>query len=167
MLSTQSPYPSALSSGSASANTTTTYMALPAKKQSGSMLNREGVFSSPTESEFSDGCDGFDSIRYGNLSSKHATWDAPTDMFPYRSWDEKKVAEWLHTIRCGQYESIFKGKVLHLLVALSSIRRPPADHRCLKQQTTLTVITSSIATRKYCRKWGSRKLAIEFAFPLR
>ncbi|KMU90697.1 kinase byr2 [Coccidioides immitis H538.4] len=62
-------------------------MTLPGKGQAGSMLNREGVFSSPTESEFSEGCDGFDSVRL---------------------WDEKKVADWLHSIRCGQYEAIFK-----------------------------------------------------------
>lgn len=29
-----------------------------------------------------------------------------------RSWDEKKVVEWLHSINCGQYESIFKGILL-------------------------------------------------------
>ncbi|EEP79507.1 hypothetical protein UREG_04353 [Uncinocarpus reesii 1704] len=86
MLSTQSPHPATLPSGPGSA-TTVTYMTLPSKKQSSSMLNREGVFSSPTESEFSEGCDGFDSVR---------------------SWDEKKVADWLHSIRCGQYEAMFK-----------------------------------------------------------
>lgn len=26
-----------------------------------------------------------------------------------RSWDEKQVTSWLHTINCGQYESLFKG----------------------------------------------------------
>lgn len=26
-----------------------------------------------------------------------------------RSWDENKVAEWLTSIKCGQYEAIFKG----------------------------------------------------------
>lgn len=88
-------------------------MALSGKKQSGSMLNREGVFSSPTESEFSDGCDGFDSIRYdGNLYTRNMSLGALTDISACRSWDEKKVAEWLHTIRCGQYENIFKGTYL-------------------------------------------------------
>ncbi|KAI1928269.1 ATP binding [Ophidiomyces ophidiicola] len=90
MLSAQSPYPSTLSSGPVPSSATTTipsYLTLPAKKPSGSVLTREGVFSSPTESEFSDGCDTFDSVR---------------------AWDEKKVIDWLHTIRCGQYEAIFK-----------------------------------------------------------
>lgn len=26
-----------------------------------------------------------------------------------RSWDEKQVISWLHTINCGQYEPLFKG----------------------------------------------------------
>ncbi|EHY56584.1 ATP binding [Exophiala dermatitidis] len=48
---------------------------------------QDGLFTSPTDSEFSDVYDGLDSIR---------------------AWDEKRVGEWLHSIRCGQYESLFK-----------------------------------------------------------
>lgn len=32
-----------------------------------------------------------------------------TDKFLHRSWDEKQVIDWLHSIRCGQYEALFKG----------------------------------------------------------
>lgn len=42
---------------------------------------------SPTDSEFSDGSDGLTGIR---------------------AWDENKVGEWLHSIRCGSYEPMFK-----------------------------------------------------------
>ncbi|KIX10532.1 uncharacterized protein Z518_01615 [Rhinocladiella mackenziei CBS 650.93] len=55
--------------------------------QMSSMALQDGLFSSPTDSEFSDVYDGLDSIR---------------------AWDEKKVGEWLHSIRFGQYESLFK-----------------------------------------------------------
>ncbi|KAI9836738.1 MAG: ATP binding [Sclerophora amabilis] len=44
-------------------------------------------FASPTESEFSDVFDGPDSVR---------------------SWDEKRVGEWLRSINCGQYEQLFR-----------------------------------------------------------
>lgn len=47
----------------------------------------EELFTSPTESDFSEIYDGLDAIR---------------------SWDEKRVGDWLHTIRCGQYEQLFK-----------------------------------------------------------
>ncbi|KAI9831362.1 MAG: ATP binding [Thelocarpon superellum] len=47
----------------------------------------QATYASPTESEFSDIYDGPDSVR---------------------SWDEKRVAEWLHSINCGQYEQLFK-----------------------------------------------------------
>lgn len=47
-----------------------------------------GAFLSPTESEFSQGDDGPESIR---------------------SWDEKRVGEWLRSISCAQYEQLFKG----------------------------------------------------------
>ena len=48
---------------------------------------QDRLFTSPTDSEFSDAQDVRDSIR---------------------AWDEKKVGEWLHTIRCGQYEPLFR-----------------------------------------------------------
>lgn len=52
-----------------------------------SLALQDELFTSPTNSEFSDVYDGLDSIR---------------------AWDEKRVGEWLHTIRCGQYESLFR-----------------------------------------------------------
>lgn len=57
------------------------------RSQMTSMALQDGLFTSPTDSEFSDVYDGLDSIR---------------------AWDEKKVGDWLHSIRCGQYESLFK-----------------------------------------------------------
>ncbi|PYH99466.1 MAP kinase [Aspergillus ellipticus CBS 707.79] len=45
------------------------------------------LFTSPTESSFSDVYDGLDAAR---------------------SWDEKQVVAWLHSINCGQYEALFK-----------------------------------------------------------
>ncbi|KAJ5906545.1 Protein kinase byr2 [Penicillium subrubescens] len=48
----------------------------------------EGMgYSSPTKSEFSEGQDELSAVR---------------------AWDEKKVVAWLHSIKCGQYESIFR-----------------------------------------------------------
>lgn len=47
---------------------------------------QDGIFTSPTDSEFSQKSDGLGSIRM---------------------WDEKQVADWLQSIRCGQYEQLF------------------------------------------------------------
>ncbi|CAI7664800.1 hypothetical protein PCG10_009539 [Penicillium crustosum] len=44
-------------------------------------------FASPTKSELSEGQDELASIR---------------------AWDERRVVAWLHSIKCGEYESIFK-----------------------------------------------------------
>lgn len=44
-------------------------------------------YASPTESEFSEAQDGHE---------------------PVRSWDERRVAEWLRAINCPQYEQLFK-----------------------------------------------------------
>lgn len=50
--------------------------------------HQDGVsFTSPTESEFSDAHDGLEAVK---------------------SWDEKQVIAWLHSINCGQYEPLFK-----------------------------------------------------------
>ncbi|KAI9805128.1 MAG: hypothetical protein M1825_000962 [Sarcosagium campestre] len=54
-----------------------------------------GAYISPTESSFSDLHDGLDTVR---------------------SWDEKRVGEWLRSINCGQYESLFKGQYLKMLL---------------------------------------------------
>ncbi|ETN40681.1 uncharacterized protein HMPREF1541_04960 [Cyphellophora europaea CBS 101466] len=54
---------------------------------SSSATVQDGLFTSPTDSEFSDASDGLDSIR---------------------NWDEKTVVDWLHSIRCGQYEQLFE-----------------------------------------------------------
>jgi mitogen-activated protein kinase kinase kinase len=48
---------------------------------------QDGIFTSPTNSEFSEVADGLESIR---------------------AWDEKRVIDWLHSIRCGQYEQVFR-----------------------------------------------------------
>lgn len=48
---------------------------------------QDNLFMSPTNSEFSESNDGLESIR---------------------AWDEKRVGEWLHSIRCGQYEPLFR-----------------------------------------------------------
>lgn len=50
-------------------------------------IQPENIFTSPTESEFSEARDGLDAVR---------------------AWDEKKVAEWLQSIRCSQYENLFR-----------------------------------------------------------
>ena len=57
------------------------------RTQVSSAALQDGIFTSPTNSEFSDVSDGLGSIR---------------------AWDEKRVVDWLHTIRCGQYEQLFK-----------------------------------------------------------
>ncbi|KAL1954682.1 hypothetical protein VTO42DRAFT_834 [Malbranchea cinnamomea] len=87
MLSSQSAYQGNLPLSSSSQLTvTTSYATVPGSKQYSSNP-RDGAFTSPTASEFSGPCDAPESIR---------------------SWDEKNVIDWLHSIRLGQYESLFK-----------------------------------------------------------
>lgn len=55
---------------------------------SGDNHSAGNTFLSPTESEFSANDGGEESIK---------------------SWDERKVGEWLRSIGCSQYEQLFKG----------------------------------------------------------
>ena len=57
------------------------------RTQVSSAALQDGIFTSPTNSEFSDASDGLGLVR---------------------AWDEKRVTDWLHSIRCGQYEQLFK-----------------------------------------------------------
>ncbi|OAX78599.1 STE/STE11 protein kinase [Emergomyces africanus] len=90
MLSSQPQYSAGLplrTPSQLSSSIPTPYMPLPSHTPGIPTATRDGPFHSPTDSEFSDGSDGLDSVR---------------------SWDEAKVIDWLHSIRCGQYEALFK-----------------------------------------------------------
>jgi len=86
LASSKAPFPLSISSSSQQM-ATRNFSESSHKTQLSSLALQDGLFTSPTDSEFSDVYDGLDAIR---------------------AWDEKKVGEWLHTIRCGQYESLFK-----------------------------------------------------------
>ncbi|KAF3482415.1 MAP kinase kinase kinase Ste11/SteC [Arthroderma uncinatum] len=88
MLTSQpAPYAQAFPMAPQQSAMSASYANLPLQKPANGVASRENLFTSPTESEFSEGADQLD---------------------PIRSWDEKKVGEWLHSIRCGQYEPVFK-----------------------------------------------------------
>ncbi|RPA83771.1 Pkinase-domain-containing protein [Ascobolus immersus RN42] len=55
-------------------------------KSGGFMMNSSGLIASPTASEFSDGPGASDDIR---------------------SWDERRVGEWLRSINCHKYHNVF------------------------------------------------------------
>lgn len=107
-----------------------------------------GAFMSPTESEFSQGDDGHESIR---------------------SWDEKKVGEWLRSINCAQYDQLFKGTTTPLKSLIESYTsnpcRPYVSCRTLthQQSTTSLVAISLNVTRPCSKKLASRRLATESA----
>ena len=104
----------------------------------------EELFTSPTESEFSETDDGLGDIR---------------------SWDEKKVGDWLHTIRCGQYEQLFRtnnfngdnllecdqkilqemgikkiGDRVRIFVAIKQLRKKCAPPRTRRNRDSLAVL---------------------------
>ncbi|RMZ86241.1 hypothetical protein DV737_g49, partial [Chaetothyriales sp. CBS 132003] len=92
LLATKPSFTSTASSTAAATTTAASSMSSrtfteSAQRAHGTIAGQDGLFSSPTESEFSELSDGLDSIR---------------------CWDETKVVEWLHSIRCGQYEALFK-----------------------------------------------------------
>ncbi|KAJ6034518.1 hypothetical protein N7499_001724 [Penicillium canescens] len=71
-----------------SSQTPTAYHANPLQRPATATRAQDGMgFASPTKSELSEGQDDLASVR---------------------TWDEKRVVAWLHSIKCGQYESLFK-----------------------------------------------------------
>ncbi|KAK2593752.1 ATP binding [Conoideocrella luteorostrata] len=85
MLSSKSPFPPALSTSNISPSTSLP-SALPTSRRVPVMSSTSQNYASPTESEFSDG-DGPDSVR---------------------NWGEDRVCEYLRTVKCGDYEKIFR-----------------------------------------------------------
>lgn len=58
----------------------------PPPRRAATMPTNNQSFASPTESEFSEG-DGPDSVKY---------------------WDEDRVCEYLRSVKCGDYEKLFR-----------------------------------------------------------
>ncbi|KAL2787299.1 kinase-like domain-containing protein [Aspergillus keveii] len=86
MLTSKPPYANALGL-SASQTPTASYHTGSLRASTFSETQTGTLYTSPTKSEFSEVDDGLDAVR---------------------SWDEKQVIAWLHTINCQQYESLFK-----------------------------------------------------------
>lgn len=85
MLASKSPYGAPLSAGQRMPPRNLSESSLRAKTSVTQL--QDHLFASPTGSEFSEGYDALETIK---------------------AWDEKKVGEWLHSIKCGNYEAIFK-----------------------------------------------------------
>ena len=87
MLASKSPYSTAIGNTSHSSLRNFSEPSQRTQHATASSALQDDLFTSPTESEFSDVYDGLDTVR---------------------AWDENKVATWLHSIRCGQYEQVFR-----------------------------------------------------------
>ncbi|KAI9750575.1 MAG: TFIIH complex serine/threonine-protein kinase subunit kin28 [Chaenotheca gracillima] len=85
---TKLPYPQPQGMNSTSTQAPSSLHALQNHRtQQPAASNNHTNFASPTESEFSEALDAPDSVK---------------------SWDERRVAEWLRSINCGQYEAVFR-----------------------------------------------------------
>ncbi|KAI4263262.1 MAG: hypothetical protein L6R42_001588 [Xanthoria sp. 1 TBL-2021] len=90
MLASKSSYPSSMGMGSNQASSSSQYSnTLATHRTPVISTSHNGPFASPTESEFSDGA-----------------YESPDTAV--RSWDERRVCEWLRSINCAQYEQLFK-----------------------------------------------------------
>jgi mitogen-activated protein kinase kinase kinase len=121
-----------------------------------SAVLQDPLFSSPTDSEFSEIYDELESVR---------------------AWDENKVVDWLHSIRCGQYEPLFRannftgsnllecdpkilqemgikkiGDRVRINIAIKQLRNKSADRRRRRNRDSLAVLegyTSSDSPRAH------------------
>jgi mitogen-activated protein kinase kinase kinase len=86
-LASRQPYPAAL--GSAGMAPSATHYRVPPSATSAASGTNHNLFTSPTESEFSE------SYRDNAAES-------------VQDWDEARVGEWLQSIGCGQYVDVFR-----------------------------------------------------------
>lgn len=87
MLASKNPIAAPLGSARLMASTSTSQTAYsPARRAPGVQMATQQSFSSPTESEFSED-DGPDSVK---------------------NWDEDQVCEYLRSVKCGDYERLFR-----------------------------------------------------------
>ncbi|KAL8971516.1 MAG: hypothetical protein Q9183_001018 [Haloplaca sp. 2 TL-2023] len=88
MLASKSSYPPSMGMGSTQAPSSQYSTTVASHRTPVIGSSHNGPFASPTESEFSDGYDSSDAA--------------------VRSWDEKRVCDWLRSINCSQYEQLFR-----------------------------------------------------------
>ncbi|KAJ5182742.1 Protein kinase byr2 [Penicillium capsulatum] len=86
MLASKAQYATVVG-GSSGQTPTTAFHANLQRPATATKIQDGAGFSSPTKSEFSDSQDELAAIR---------------------AWDERKVVAWLHSIKCGHYESVFR-----------------------------------------------------------
>ncbi|KAG6364571.1 hypothetical protein INS49_006173 [Diaporthe citri] len=87
MLASKSPYQASLSSNQSTlVPSSSTQSSYPPPRRAATIPATNQSFASPTESEFSEG-DGPDSVKY---------------------WDEDRVCDYLRTVKCGDYENLFR-----------------------------------------------------------
>ena len=86
MLAPKSAFPAPLGSSGSNLVSSTPQPAYPPTRRAPAVPMPNQSFASPTESEFSEG-DGPDSVK---------------------NWDEDKVCEYLRSVKCGEYEKLFR-----------------------------------------------------------
>src|SRR3569833_3743204 len=86
MLAPKSPFAPPLGAQASSMVSSAPPAAYPPTRRAPAIPASHQSFASPTESEFSD-ADGPDSVK---------------------NWDEDKVCEYLRSVKCGEYEKIFR-----------------------------------------------------------
>lgn len=87
MLASKSPYSAGLGSNQSTlVPSSSTQSSYPPPRRAATIPTNNQSFASPTGSEFSEG-DGPDSVKY---------------------WDEDRVCDYLRTVKCGDYEKIFR-----------------------------------------------------------
>jgi mitogen-activated protein kinase kinase kinase len=84
MLASKSPFPPVMSGAGLSPNAPQS--AIPSSRRAPTVSQPAQSFSSPTESDFSES-DNPDSVK---------------------NWDEDKVCEYLRSLKCGEYEKLFR-----------------------------------------------------------
>ena len=89
ILASKASYSTSLGLGSNQPTVVSQYAVNYRKPVGSGDMHNGAPFLSPTESEFSENNEG--------------------QVESVRSWDEKRVGEWLRSITCGQYEQLFKG----------------------------------------------------------
>lgn len=86
MLASKSPFPTQLGSAAAAMVPSAPQSAYPPTRRAPTIPASGQSFASPTESEFSE-VDGPDSVK---------------------NWDEDRVCEYLRSVKCGEYEKLFR-----------------------------------------------------------
>ena len=145
MLASKPPFPAGLVSSNSNLSATSTQSIPHSSRRAPAMVTANQSFASPTESEFSD-IDGPESAK---------------------NWGEEQVCDWLRSVKCGDYEKLFRKNNINgenLLEMDKTVLQEMGIDK-IGDRVRLFLGIKKLRTKAYANQKKRNRVCVEFVSP--